>query len=82
MTPEGDDHLTPEQQLREPRETSGPGAPRGAHPPHVVVGDSAESVVTGDVPAKAPSPDSFSHWIANRLLTPEELAQFEEEDGT
>ncbi len=31
------------------------------------------------VPVNQPTPDSFSHWIASRLLTPEELARFEAE---
>lgn len=42
-----------------------------------LVRDFAERVLQGDVPANEPTPDSFSHWIASRLLTPEELAKFE-----
>lgn len=44
-----------------------------------LVRDFAERVLQGDVPVNQPTPDSFSHWVASRLLTPEELAQFEEE---
>jgi hypothetical protein len=39
--------------------------------------DFAERVLRGDVPANVATPDSLSHWVASRLLTPEELAQFE-----
>ena len=46
-----------------------------------LVRDFAERVLQGEVPVNAPTPDSFSHWIASRLLTPEELAQFEDEEG-
>ena len=31
------------------------------------------------VPMNAPTSDSFSHWVASRLLTPEELSRFEAE---
>jgi hypothetical protein len=41
------------------------------------VRDFAERVLQGDVPVNAPTADSFSHWIASRLLTDEELAQYE-----
>ncbi|MDQ2889494.1 MAG: hypothetical protein M3R65_02925 [Gemmatimonadota bacterium] len=44
-----------------------------------LVRDFAERVLSGDVPANSPSPDSFSHWLASRLLTSEELARFENE---
>jgi len=44
-----------------------------------LVRDFAERVLRGEVPANAPTPDSFSHWVASRLLTPEELARFEAE---
>jgi hypothetical protein len=42
-----------------------------------LVRDFAERVLRGEVPVNEPTPDSFSHWIASRLLTPEELARFE-----
>jgi hypothetical protein len=44
-----------------------------------LVRDFAERVLRGEVPVNQPTPDSFSHWIASRLLTPEELARFEAE---
>ena len=42
-----------------------------------LVRDFAERVLQGDVPVNAQTPDSFSHWVASRLLTPEELARYE-----
>jgi len=42
-----------------------------------LVRDFAERVLQGDVPVNEPTPDSFSHWVASRLLTPEELARYE-----
>ena len=47
-----------------------------------LVRDFAERVLQGEVPVNEPTPDSFSHWVASRLLTPEELARFEEETGS
>jgi beta-phosphoglucomutase-like phosphatase (HAD superfamily) len=44
-----------------------------------LVRDFAERVLRGEVPVNQPTPDSFSHWVASRLLTPEELARFEAE---
>jgi hypothetical protein len=44
-----------------------------------LVRDFAERVLQGEVPVNAPTPDSFSHWVASRLLTAEELARFEAE---
>ena len=44
-----------------------------------LVRDFAERVLRGEVPVNAPTPDTFSHWVASRLLTPEELARFEAE---
>ncbi|MEP7002871.1 MAG: hypothetical protein ABI969_20430, partial [bacterium] len=44
-----------------------------------LVRDFAERVLRGEIPVNEPSPDSFSHFIASRLLTPDELARFEEE---
>ena len=77
MTAEGDNHLTAGQQ---PPKLSGAEAAPDARSSPGVPGDSGEPVLPTDVPG-APSADSFSHWIGNRLLTPEELAGFEEEDG-
>ena len=44
-----------------------------------LVRDFAERVLRGEVPANQATPDSLSHWLASRLLTPGELAQFEQE---
>ena len=44
-----------------------------------LVRDFAERVLRGEIPVNAPTPDRFSHWVAERLLSPEELAQFEAE---
>ena len=44
-----------------------------------LVRDFAERVLRGEVPVNEPDSDTFSHWVASRLLTPEELAQFEME---
>ena len=42
-----------------------------------LVRDFAERVLQGEVPVNEPTPDSVGHWIASRLLSPEELATFE-----
>jgi hypothetical protein len=42
-----------------------------------LVRDLAERVLQSDVAVNTPTPDSFSHWIASRLLSPEELRRFE-----
>ena len=42
-----------------------------------LVRDFAERVLRGEVPVNEPTPDSFSHWLASRLLSAEELARFE-----
>ena len=44
-----------------------------------LVRDFAERVLRGEIPVNAPTPDRFSHWVAERLLSPQELAQFEAE---
>jgi hypothetical protein len=44
-----------------------------------LVRDFAERVLRGEVPVNQPTPDSFSQWVASRLLTPGELNQFERE---
>ena len=44
-----------------------------------LVRDFAERVLQGEVPVNEPTPDTFSHWIASRLLSPEELARFEDQ---
>ena len=71
------------------RETGRPTRePLGARPAAIalwhigkaaLVRDFAERVLQGEIPVNAPTPDRFSHWVAARLLTPEELAQFEAE---
>ena len=73
------------------RDTGGPARqPLGARAAAVglwhiakaaLVRDFAEKVVRGEIPANTPTADTFSHWIASRLLTPEELARFEAEVG-
>lgn len=44
-----------------------------------LVRDFAERVLRGDVPVNEPTPDTLGHWIAERLLTADELARFEDE---
>lgn len=44
-----------------------------------LVRDFAERVLRGEVPINEPTPDSFSHWIAGRLLSSDELERFERE---
>jgi len=44
-----------------------------------LVRDFAERVLRGEVPINEPTPDSLSHWLAARLLTPQQLAEFESE---
>jgi hypothetical protein len=44
-----------------------------------LVRDFSERVLRGEVPVNEPTADSFSHWVASRLLTPDELARFEAE---
>lgn len=44
-----------------------------------LVRDFAERVLRGDVPANEPTPDTFSHWVASKLLTPDELSRFEDQ---
>jgi hypothetical protein len=46
-----------------------------------LVRDFAERVLRGEVPVNKPTPDSLSHWLAERLLTPEQLADFEDESA-
>ena len=46
-----------------------------------LVRDFAERVLQGEVPVNKPTPDTLSHWLASRLLTREELARFENEEG-
>ena len=42
-----------------------------------LVRDLAERVLRGDVPPNDPTPDTLSHWLAARLLSPEQLQAFE-----
>lgn len=44
-----------------------------------LVRDFAERVLRGEIPVNEPTPDSLSHWLAARLLPPEQLAAFEDE---
>jgi hypothetical protein len=45
-----------------------------------LVRDFAERVLKGEVPPNAPTPDTLSHWLASRLLNPDEMADFEADD--
>jgi hypothetical protein len=45
-----------------------------------LVRDFAERVLNGEVPPNDPTPQRLTAWLAERLLTPEELAEFERED--
>ena len=47
-----------------------------------LVRDFAERVLNGEIPRPVPTSDSLSHWLAARLLTPEELDTFERGDDT
>jgi hypothetical protein len=42
-----------------------------------LVRDFAERVLQSEVPVNAPTQDSFGHWVASRLLTDDELAEYE-----
>ena len=44
-----------------------------------LVRDFAERVLRGEIPVNQATPDSLSHWLAARLLSPEQLAAFEDE---
>ncbi len=44
-----------------------------------LVRDFAERVLRGEIPVNTPTADRFSHWVAERLLSPEELSEFEAE---
>lgn len=44
-----------------------------------LVRDFAERMLRGEAPVNKPTPDTLSHWVAARLLTPEELERFERE---
>ena len=46
-----------------------------------LVRDFAERVLRGEIPVNEPCQDSFTHFIASRLLTPDELAEFEADAG-
>jgi hypothetical protein len=46
-----------------------------------LVRDFAERVLRGEVPVNSPTPDSLSHWLAAKLLTPDQLSQFEKDAG-
>jgi hypothetical protein len=34
-----------------------------------LVRDVSERVLRGEIPVNQPTPDSFSHWVASRLLS-------------
>jgi hypothetical protein len=42
-----------------------------------LVRDFAERVLRGEIPPNDATPDRLGHWLASRLLSPEELARFE-----
>jgi hypothetical protein len=42
-----------------------------------LVRDFAERLLRGEVPPREATADSLSHWLAARLLTPQQLADFE-----
>ena len=44
-----------------------------------LVRDFAERVLRGEIPPNIPNDEPLSAWLAQRLLTPEELARFEAE---
>ena len=44
-----------------------------------LVRDFAERVFQGEIPPNDATPDRLGHWLASRLLSPEELARFERE---
>jgi hypothetical protein len=46
-----------------------------------MVRDLAERLLRGEIPPNDPTPDRLGHWLAERLLTPEEMAEFEREAG-
>jgi hypothetical protein len=63
---------------REPLNARGPAISLWHIAKAALVRDFAERVLRGEVPANEPTPDTFSHWVASKLLTPEELTRFEE----
>jgi hypothetical protein len=46
-----------------------------------LVRDFAERVLQGEVPVNAATPEALSSWLAQRLLTPDELARFERDEA-
>jgi hypothetical protein len=46
-----------------------------------LVRDFAERVLQGEVPPNVPTAEPLSQWLASRLLTPEEMAEFEADKG-
>ena len=63
--------------LAEPLRARGPAIALWHIAKAALVRDFAERVLKGEIPVNAPTQDSFSHWIASRLLDPGELARFE-----
>lgn len=47
-----------------------------------LVRDLAERVFRSDLRSREGTPDSLSHWLASRLLTPAQLAEFEDRDNS
>jgi hypothetical protein len=47
-----------------------------------LVRDFAERVLRGEIPPNDPTPKPLSEWLAARLLTPDELVEFEREGRT
>lgn len=70
---------TEEIELREPLEARRAAVALWHIAKAALVRDFAERVLRGEIPVNEPTPDSFSHWMASRLLSPEELARFEAE---
>ena len=63
--------------LPEPIRARGPAITLWHVAKAALVRDFAERVLKGEIPVNAPTNESFSHWVASRLLDPDELARFE-----
>jgi hypothetical protein len=46
-----------------------------------LVRDFAERVLRGEIPVNEPTPEKLANWLAERLLSPEEIARYEEDHG-
>ena len=69
----------PEHPTREPPSARGAAVALWHIAKAALVRDFAERVLQGEVPVNQPTPDTFSHWVASKLLSPEELTRFEEQ---